>query len=523
MSQPLRFLLVAIALSYGSLAQAGTTNFTWTGAAAANNTNFAGQNGNWVVDQPVANTPAPRFPSSSAGDDFVIFQGTVGPTHLLTDLSVSARNVRGIRFDSATGANAFTLNVSSLQSSSSSFGFNLRPDGILNNDDDVQVFNTPIKLFTYAGGPPTALNFTFNNTLTGGGLTFSGVWSSGIAGKETVNMNAGNLIIDGVAGTTTTIGTTGGGIISGTGSILTKNGAGTLVLGGTAANTYTGGTIVNSGTVTANKSSAFGTGYLAVNGGIVNLAANSQTVTTFTNAGTINGTATLTASSHWLQAGTVNVSLGGASAALTKLGGGTATLTGANSYGGNTTVSAGTLALSGSGSIVSSVIAIAAGATFDVSGVTGYSLGAGQSIQGQGTVTGNVTANGTVSPGSSIGTLTFNGNLTLAGTAQMEIDRGAGQTADLVIGTSVAEGGTLNVVNIGAPLVAGDLFNLIDGTLSGAFTTMNLPTLDGGLDWDTSDLATGGTIQVVAIPEPSAVTLSILGGCGLLFAMRKKA
>lgn len=511
--------IVLIAIANVKVASAATTtNFTWTGAS----TTAFGIAANWVIDQPTANSSTTRAPSSAAGDDFVIFQGGVGPTHLVPDLSVTARNVRGIRFDSVAGANAFTLNVSSLTSSSSSFGFNMRPDGILNNDDDVQVFNVPIKLFTYAGGTPTAVNFTFNNTLAGGGLTFSGAWTSGIAGKETLNLNGGNLIIDGVAGTTTTIGTTGGGIISGTGSILTKNGAGTLVLGGTAGNTYTGGTIINSGTVTVNKAAAFGTGYLAVNGGIVNLGANSQTVTAFTNAGTINGTATLTASSHWLQAGTVNVPLAGASAGLTKLGAGTATLTAASTYGGNTTISAGTLALSGSGSIASPVISIASGATFDVSGITGYALGVGQSIQGQGTVTGDVAANGTVSPGSSIGTLTFNGNLTLAGTAQMEIDRGAGQTADLVIGTTIVQGGTLNVVNIGGPLVAGDFFNLFDGTLSGSFSTINLPTLDSGFSWDTSDLGTGGTIQVVAVPEPSAVMLSIIGGCGLFLVTRKR-
>ncbi|HWD94307.1 MAG TPA: LamG-like jellyroll fold domain-containing protein [Verrucomicrobiae bacterium] len=70
-------------------------------------------------------------------------------------------------------------------------------------------------------------------------------------------------------------------------------------------------------------------------------------------------------------------------AGLTKAGAGTLMLTAANIYTGNTTISAGTLALSGGGSITSSpVISIAGGATFDVSGLaSAAALASGKILQ----------------------------------------------------------------------------------------------------------------------------------------------
>ena len=58
------------------------------------------------------------------------------------------------------------------------------------------------------------------------------------------------------------------------------------------------------------------------------------------------------------------------SGSLTKTGTGTLTLSGATTYTGSTTISSGTLALSGSGSLASTIITVAGGAKFDVSGVS---------------------------------------------------------------------------------------------------------------------------------------------------------
>ena len=107
-------------------------------------------------------------------------------------------------------------------------------------------------------------------------------------------------------------------------------------------------------------------------------------------------------------------------AALTKVGTGKLTLTHANNrYTGNTVISNGVLALSGSGNLTFTPrISIRSGAVFDVSGRTtawGPAI-AGQTLEGSGSgvVTGDVAAVlGTISPGPGIGTLSFSNNLAL--------------------------------------------------------------------------------------------------------------
>jgi fibronectin-binding autotransporter adhesin len=119
---------------------------------------------------------------------------------------------------------------------------------------------------------------------------------------------------------------------------------------------------------------------------------------------------------------------------LTKNGNGKLTLTGANTYNGNTTISAGTLALSGSGSIDSSPnIIVGSGATYDVSAVAG-TLAAGQNILGGGAVNGLLTTSVTskIIPGTdgTADTLTFDTGLSMT----------AGSTFNFDISSSASSG-----------------------------------------------------------------------------------
>jgi autotransporter-associated beta strand protein len=195
------------------------------------------------------------------------------------------------------------------------------------------------------------------------------------------------------------------------------------------------------------------------------------------------------------------------SVGITKNGAGTMELSGGNSYTGATNVTAGTLVVNGNIS-TSSLTTVDGGAT----------------LQGTGTV-GTTTVNGILAPGNSIGTIGIVGTLDLNGISNFEIDPtlglGLNRAADLANVTgAISYGGILNVLYGGnaANFTNGMIFNLFDATLgfSDAFTTVNLPSLAGGLTWQ-NDLATSGSISVV--PEPHA---ALLGGLGLLALLRRR-
>jgi len=172
---------------------------------------------------------------------------------------------------------------------------------------------------------------------------------------------------------------------------------------------------------------------------------------------------------------------------LTKSGAGTLRITGANTYSGGTTVSAGRLLVnnptgSGTGSGIVTVNA----------GVLG----------GTGTIAGGVTVNsaGTISPGTSIGTLTLNSAPIFNGTNFVEINRNGGSPlADKIVLTSgtLNYSGTLVVSNTGAALTGGEMFTLFSApAFSGAFANSILPGLGAGLNWYTDSLLVNGTIKV---------------------------
>jgi len=188
---------------------------------------------------------------------------------------------------------------------------------------------------------------------------------------------------------------------------------------------------------------------------------------------------------------------------LTKTGAGTLILAGANTYTGLTTITQGKLALANGGSIGDSAsILLGSGTTFDVSAVGGYTLGATQTLHGFGTVNGAVTVDGTVAPGASAtGTLTLNNAPVLQGAAVMKINRNSGaflnDQVKLPAGT-LTYGGTLTVTNAGAPLQAGDTFQIFSApTYAGTFAALNLPALGNNLYW-TNTLAQNGAIAVAS-------------------------
>lgn len=175
---------------------------------------------------------------------------------------------------------------------------------------------------------------------------------------------------------------------------------------------------------------------------------------------------------------------------IVKTGSGTWYLTGTSTYTGSTTVSAGTLMVNGDNSDATGNVTVNTAGT----------------LAGTGIVGGNTTVSGTLAPGSGgIGTLNFSGTLGFNGSSKafMEINKSSG-TKDLANVTgALTYGGTLQVTNLSGTLTSGDSYKLFNAaSYGGAFTSYNLPLLNAGLAWDTSDLATSGIISVVISNAP---------------------
>ncbi len=137
-------------------------------------------------------------------------------------------------------------------------------------------------------------------------------------------------------------------------------------------------------------------------------------------------------------------------------------------------------------------------------------------VTGTGVFTGGGTNffEGIFSPGSSPGDITIDGDAVLGSGATLVMElAGTNLGTDydhLNITGSLAANGTLDVqlLNNFAPAL-GNTFDLLDfGSIIGSFNAINLPSLAGGLSFDTSSLLTTGSISVV--PEPATLALLTL-------------
>lgn len=187
---------------------------------------------------------------------------------------------------------------------------------------------------------------------------------------------------------------------------------------------------------------------------------------------------------------------------------GNVVLSGNNNYSGPTTVASGALLVNGA------------------NGNSAITVNSGGALGGTGNIGGtvNVLTGGNLAPGipprgaltAAIGTLTA-GNTTVGGTVTMKINRAAVPNSDRLVAPSVVVnvGATLTVTNLGSTsLAVGDTFTLFSTPISGAFTTVNLPTLpSANLAW-TNRLAINGTIAVVFTgvnPNPTSIIVTPVG------------
>ncbi len=199
-----------------------------------------------------------------------------------------------------------------------------------------------------------ANTYTGDTTISAGKITVSGtladttdVINSGIydvdttdtiqslSGSGTVELANGIILTTGDSGDDTV-----SGIISGAGS-LTKAGSGTLTL--SAVNTYTGNTTISAGTLTVSGTLADTTD--VINSGTYDVDA-SDTIQSLSGSGAVELASGITLTTGDSGDDTVSGIISGAGS-LTKSGSGTLTLSAANTYTGDTTISAGKLTVSG--------------------------------------------------------------------------------------------------------------------------------------------------------------------------------
>jgi autotransporter-associated beta strand protein len=377
----------------------------------------------------------------------------------------------------------------------------------------------------------------------------------------------------GLAPSSITVNSASNYIFGGPGNIIgntaiTKSGSGNLTLTN-GANAFNGGITINSGIVKAGSESANNQSDLALGVGPVlvktsgelRLGGGGTTLHFVTNAITVNGgivkatdgvqhltnsTVTIGASGGTLQtmfstknlvldsplngAGNLVVSSG------TNIAAGQVILNNpTNGLSGNVVIAMnGNLAFAGFASVSNSPsIDVQLGGILDFLGRSNLSWAvvSGQTLIGNGAVRGKfliASAGSAIAPGiaGAIGTLTVTNSssgtnwtvLTLSGTVNMDINRAAAQNSDRIVnvnGTNVF-GGTLNVNNLGAALQAGDTFTLFTSAVNnGAFATVNLPILTGGLTWNNT-LNSNGKISVVGstiLPtvSPGTTNFSLAG------------
>ena len=399
---------------------------------------------------------------------------TVSGTNTLT---VSGNFSNSGTFTSNSGTVSFNASTTQTLASGGSAFYNTNHSG----SGTLQLTNSALTVnnsFNNSGGI-----FDMNGqSLTVGDLQGSGNVTTGITGYVTLTAGGDN------ASTTFS-----GAILTGGGNVsVTKNGTGVWTLTGT--NTYTGNTFVNVGTLKLGNTAALGTslgGTIIATGAVLDL--NGVTLSTaeplslygtgISSAGALLNTGSAASYSGAITLGsaasigtTGDITLPGiisGAYALTKVGNGTLTLSGSNSYSGLTTIGAGTLKLGASGDATNTPLGTSASGTSVNTGavldLNGYSLGTSEAL----TLNGTGITNGGALINSGAAAI-YNGSITMGSSASINT------AANITLGTGGISGGFdltkigSGTLNLGSGTATLGSLNINAGTLVGTSGTLNL-------------------------------------------------
>jgi autotransporter-associated beta strand protein len=263
------------------------------------------------------------------------------------------------------------------------------------------------------------------------------------------------------------------GTLNGNNGSLTQIDSGLLTLN--AANTYAGGTTIDAGTLAVGNDNALGSGSLTLNTGVTIMSAG--LAHSLGNSVILGGSVTVGGSNDLTLSGI----LSGPTGSLTQTNSGFLTLNAANTYGGGTTIDAGTLAVGNDNALGSGALIINGGSVL-ISADGAHTVSNAVTLSGAATVggTNNLAVAGVISGtgsltkiGSSLLTLTGNNNYT---------------------GTTTVNGGTLLVD--GSQTASAAIINS-GGTLGGNGTVGPITVSGGTLSPGTSSpgVLSSGSVQ----------------------------
>ncbi|HEY7193209.1 MAG TPA: autotransporter-associated beta strand repeat-containing protein, partial [Gemmatimonadales bacterium] len=368
---------------------------------------------------------------------------------------------------------------------------------------------------TGVGGGGALRNLANNNTISGAVTLASAARINSDAGLLTVSntiSGAGVALTVGGAGNTTI-----SGVIGTTTGSLTKDSTGILLL--SAVNTYTGATTVSGGTLRlgiANAVSASSAVTVAA-GATLDMNGFSDTIGSLAGAGTVTsgvaGAVTLNAGGNNTSTAFSGVLQNGAGTlAVTKSGTGTWTLSGASTYTGLTTISAGVIDAQSNTALGSAAGAttVATGAALQVDG-SGLAIAEPLTLNGTGIANGgalrNLANNNTVS-----------GAITLASASRISSDGGTLTISNNIGGATQA----LTAAGAGNTTISG-----VIGTTTGTLTMLGTGTLtlSGNNTYTGLTTVSAGTLLVNGAQGSSAVSLNggTLGGTGTVGAITSTA
>jgi len=547
-------LLAALLIGHS----ADAASYTWRGSAGS--TDWA-TTGNWS-----------SLPATSTATFLFFTSSNASSSNTLTNtLTSSTFQIGNITFEA--GAPAYTMTGSTFRLIAATDPTTF----IANNSSNTQTFNNLI-------------NMGRGVTVTGASVTLNDLNVFNASRILTNNVSAGNILTlgsislaDTAAARTLTISGSGNTVFSGTiannlaapGNLSfnsTHTGTATL----NAASTYTGATTLSGGSFILGNDAAFSTSTLAMNGvstsaSAARVLANTTTlgaantftgtnniefsglvtangnrtinnlisgpgVLTFSNTLALSSSAsenlvTFNGSGTTAITGVITNGTGGATAAsltYSSVSAGTLILSGSNTYGGTTTISAGTM-----------LVQNTAGSATGSGAVT---LTDGAILGGNGTIAGTLAANGNLTPGiagDATVTLNLNGSVTMSATANttFDIDGLAAGAFDVIAndGDAITFDGDL-VFDLTGSYSTGNSWTAFSGfssysagtfdtvTLTGSYSGSLVLTGDlwqgpvGGLVWKFDEST--GVLSVV--PEPASLGLLGMGLTALWWRSRSR-